>query len=82
MRVHDTSPALPHGAPDLVGVEPATQQAERGTSAAELLGGACEQLDRFAEALAHEPQQVLDDALLAAGRAVAVVQEENHRIGA
>jgi hypothetical protein len=39
------------------------------------------QLRLLAEVLADEPQEVVDDALLAARRAVAVVQEEDHRGG-
>ena len=39
---------------------------------------ALQHLRVLAEVLAHEPREVLDDALLAARRAVAVVQEEDH----
>ena len=42
---------------------------------------ALEQLDLLAQVLAHEPQEVLDRALLAARDAVAVVQEEDHGRG-
>ena len=53
----------------------------RGASAPQDRAVAVEQLRLLAQVLAHEPQQIVDDALLAAGRAVAVVQEEDHEQG-
>ena len=50
-------------------------------AAAERGGVALEDLGVLAEVLAHEPREVLDDAFLPAGHAVAVVQEEDHASG-
>ena len=76
--VHDARAAAAHGVADLLRRQPAAQQAGRGARATELRAVAREQLRLLAEVLAHEPLEVGDDALLAAGRAVAVVQEEDH----
>jgi hypothetical protein len=67
-----------HGALHLAGVEAAAQQPEGRSASAELARGSREQLAVLAETLAHEPEQVVDDALLPARRAVSVVQKENH----
>ena len=77
--MHHARAAQADGAGDLVGVQAAAQQAERRAATAQLGRGAREQLGRLVELLADEPQQVLHGALLAAGRAVAVVQEQDHR---
>ena len=77
--VDDARAGAPHGGGDLVRVAspPRSRPRPRAPrpSAARV---ALEQLDLLAEVLAHEPGEVLDRALLAAGRAVAVVQEEDH----
>ncbi len=78
VRVDDARAGAPHGRRDLVRVQPAAQHPRRRASAAERGGVALEQLDVLAQVLAHEPREVLDHALLAAGRAVAVVQDEDH----
>ena len=63
---------------DVVGVEPAAEQARRRPPAAERGGVAGDHLRVLAEPLADEPDEVVDRALLAAGRAVSVVEEEDH----
>ncbi len=63
---------------DLLGAQAAAEQAGRGAGAPDPGAVAREQLGVLVEVLAHEPHEVLDGALLAAGRAVAVVEEEDH----
>jgi hypothetical protein len=58
--------------------QPAAQQPRGGVRRAELGRVARQQLRRLAEVLAHQPHQVLDHALLAAGRAIAVMEEQDH----
>jgi hypothetical protein len=65
------------GLGDVVGIEPAAEQRAGSAGAAELRGVALEQLGLLAEFLAHERHQLVDGALLAAGRAVAVVEKED-----
>jgi GT2 family glycosyltransferase len=75
--VHDARPRAADGGGHVAGVEPALQQADRGATPAERGGVARDQLGVLAQALADQPQQVVDDPLLAAGGAIAVVQEED-----
>ena len=72
------APLCAHGGGDLLGRQAAAEQPGRGARAADRRAVARQQPRVLAEVLAHEPEQVLDDALLAARRAVAVVQEEDH----
>ena len=78
----DPRPGAADRGGDVVGREPAAQQRHRGARAPQRGAVALEQLGLLAQVLAHEPQEVLDRALLAAGGAVAVVQEEDHGCGA
>jgi hypothetical protein len=63
---------------DLRGIEAPTQKADRSAPATDRPRVPVEQLCLLAQVLPDEPQQILDRALLAAGRAVAVVQDKNH----
>ncbi len=76
--MHDAGSATHDGVGDLVRTEATAQQAERRALARQLGGVSCEQLRLLAEPLPHEPHEVLDDALLATGYPVAVVDEEDH----
>ena len=58
--------------------EAAAEQPGRRAGAADRGAVAGHGLRVLAEALAHEPQQILDRPLLAARRPVAVVQEQDH----
>jgi GT2 family glycosyltransferase len=77
--VHDASAARAHGCGDFAWVEPALQQPARSAATGDLGGGSREQLGGLVQALAHEPDEILDGALLATGRAIAIVQEQDHR---
>ena len=77
--VDDARAAAADGRRDVAGLQAAAEQAGGGAGAAERRAVARQQLRVLAELLAHEPQQVVDGALLTADRAVAVVQEEDHR---
>ncbi len=79
VRVHDARPARAHRRGDLPRLQPTAQQADRRIASADLRRRALQQLHRLAQPLADEPHEVFHDALLAAGRAVAVVQEQDHR---
>jgi hypothetical protein len=79
--VDHARPRAAHGRGDVVGCQTAAQQAGRGACAAEQRRVALEQLDLAAQVLGHQPAQVGHGPLLAAGRAVAVVQEQDHREG-
>jgi hypothetical protein len=70
-----------HRGGHVVGVQAAAQQRHRRARAPERRAVAFEQLRLLAQVLAHQPQEVLDRALLAAGDPVAVVQEEDHGCG-
>ena len=73
------APVRRTAARDVVGREAAAQQRRAAAARATQRGRvALEQLDVLAELLAHQPAQVLDRPLLAAGGPVAVVQEEDH----
>ena len=78
VRVDDPRARAPHRRGDVVGCQPAAQQPAAARRAAERRAVALQHLGVLAQVLAHEPREVLDHALLAAGRAVAVVQEEDH----
>ena len=81
VRVDDAGAGAPHGGRDLVRVQAAREHPRRRLRAAERGRVALEDLGVLAEVLADEPREVLDDAFLAAGHAVAVVQEEDHAAG-
>ena len=70
-----------HGGGHLVGRQAAAQQPGGGPRPPHPGGVARQQLGALIELLAHQPDQVLERALLPAGRAVEVVQEEDHRPG-
>ncbi|MGH2916098.1 MAG: hypothetical protein ACRDMX_14035 [Solirubrobacteraceae bacterium] len=76
--VHDARPSPSHGLRDVLRREPAVQQPGGRTPAVQLRRLSLEQLRLLAQSLAHEPQQILDGPLLAAGDAVTVVQEKDH----
>jgi hypothetical protein len=78
--VDDTRLGKLDRASHLLGPQAAAQQPDRRAAPSEPRRGAGEQLRRLAQVLAHEPQQVFHRALLAAGCAVAVVQEQNHPV--
>ena len=78
VRVDDPRLRALDGPRHLVRIEAASQQAGGGAGSADPGAVAREQLRVLFEVLAGEPHEVVDDALLAAGRAVAVVQEEDH----
>jgi hypothetical protein len=82
MGMDDPSPREAHRALDIIGIEPPSQQPQSGLSPTQISGVPCEQLSRLPEVLAHEPHQIRENALLTAGGAVAVVQEQDHRPGA
>ena len=69
-----------HGGGNAVGVQPAAQQARGRAPSPQRRRGAGKQLRPLAEALAHQPNQVVHHALLAAGGAIAVVQEQHHPV--
>ena len=79
--VHDAGAGAAHGgARRRSGAQPAAQHRRRGRAAAAERGRvALEHLGVLAQVLADQPREVLDRALLAAGGAVAVVQEQDHR---
>ena len=77
--VDDAGAAAPHRLPDRVRLEAAAQQPGRGARRAQRERVAHEDLGLLAELVAHQPGEVLDRALLPAGRAVAVVQEQDQR---
>jgi hypothetical protein len=64
---------------DLARRQTAPDEPRRGARAAERRGVADQQLGLLAELLAHEPQQILYDALLPAARAIAIVHKQDHR---
>ena len=76
--VHDARARPANGGRDLLGRQSAAQHPGGRAPAAEHGRVALQQLDVLAEALARQPQEVRDGALLAAGGAVAVVQDEDH----
>ena len=76
--VHDARAGAAHRVRHLLGAEAAAQQPGGGAALRERGGVALEHLDVLAEVLADQPREVLDRALLPAGHAVAVVQEQDH----
>jgi len=76
--VDDPRARAPHGLRDLVRAQAPGEHPGRGARPPERGGVTLEDLRVLAEPLADEPREVLDDALLTAGHAVAVVQEEDH----
>ena len=72
------APVRRTASPTSSGPEPAAQQPRGGAALESVDGVALEHLDVLAEVLADQPRQVLDRALLAAGDAVAVVEEQDH----
>lgn len=78
VRVHDARAAAPHGVGDLRRRQATAEQPGSGAGAADRRAVARQQPHLLAEVLAHEPQQILDRTLLAAGRPVAVVQQQDH----
>jgi hypothetical protein len=80
VRVDDPRAGPPDRRGDVVRLEPAAEHPDRRAAAAERRGVARQQLRVLTELLAHEPQEVVDRALLSPGRAVAVVQEEDHGV--
>ena len=77
--VHHARAGAPHGRGDVLRREAAAQQPERRPPAAEQRRVALEHLGLLAQLRPHQPCEVLDRALLAAGHAVAVVEQEDHR---
>ena len=75
--VHDPRAAAPHRVGDRGRPQPAAQHARRRPRRAESLRVALQHGRLLAELGADQPREVLDRALLAAGRAVAVVQEQD-----
>jgi hypothetical protein len=68
----------PNRRDDVARVQAAAQQCDGGAPLAEHRAVVAEQLGLLVELLAHQPHEVLDGTLLAAGDPVAVVQEEDH----
>jgi hypothetical protein len=77
--VEDPRPGHAHRLCDILWVETPSKEAGGGARSAELARVACEQLHGLSEALADKLHQFVHDALLSTRRAIAVVQEENHR---
>ena len=73
VRVHHPCSGEPHRSRHVAGGQPAAEQAGRGVPATQRRRVPGQQLRGLAHVLAHEPQQILDDALLAACGAVTVV---------
>jgi hypothetical protein len=71
--VHHPCAADPHGLGDIARREAAAQEPCRRARFAEASRVARQQLRGLPQTLAHERQQLLHHALLAAGRAIAVV---------
>ena len=82
VRVHDARRTEAYGLADLGGPHTTPQQRRRRLGTRQRAGVTREQLGRLTELLAHEPHQVLHDPLLPAGRAIAVVQEQDHLVAA
>jgi hypothetical protein len=78
--VDDARPRPPDGPADVVGIEPAPQHADRRAGPADDRRVPLEQLGVLAEPVANQPKEVVDRPLLAAGRAITIVQEENDRL--
>ena len=76
--VHHPRAGAPDRVRDLVGGEPAAQQAGRRPRPAELGRVPLQHLHVLAELLADQPREIVDRPLLAAGMAVAVVQKQDH----
>ena len=77
--VHDPRAGAADRVGDLLRAPPAAQEPRGGAARGRCVGAvALEELDLLAEVLAREPGEVADDALLPAGDAVAVVQDEDH----
>ena len=77
VRVDDVRPQPAHGPADRGGVESPAKQPERRLPASERVARALEHLDLVAAA-AEQRGDLGDGALLASGRPVAVVEEQNH----
>ncbi len=77
--VDDPRAGAPHGGRDVLRRQPAAHQAEGGAARAERRGVALEHLGLLAELGPDQPREILHRLLLAAGRAVPVVQEQDHR---
>ena len=73
--MHDPGAAEPDRAGDVAGLQSPAQQPGRRSTAPERGRVSLQQLGGLAQVLAHEPLQILDGALLAAGGAVLAVQE-------
>jgi hypothetical protein len=78
MGVHDPRTAAMHRAAHLPRVQAPAEQAGGGGARAGLVGVAREQLHALTEVIAHEREQVLHGALLAAREAIAMMQKEDH----
>ena len=78
MRVDHARIGAAHGVGDVVGRQAALQQPPHGAAAPERGGVALEHLDVLVEVLADQPREIGHRPLLAAGQAVAVVQEQDH----
>ena len=80
MGVHHRGPGQAHRLGHFAGAETAAQQTRGRARRADLGGVARKQLRRLPHPLADDCEQLLDHALLAAGGAIAVVQEEDHAL--
>ena len=69
-----------HGRGDLRGPQSAAQQPGRRAHGSDRCGVAREHVRGLSEVLPHEPREVLHRALLATGRAIAVVQKQDHSL--
>ena len=76
--MHDPRAGAPNRVCDLIGPQPTAQHPASGTASTEQRRVPLEQLGILAEMFAHQPQQVIDGALLATAAAVAVVQKQDH----
>ena len=79
VRVHDAGALAPHRGGHRVRLQAAAEQPERSARRAQVPRVALEHRRLLAELGPDQPREVLDRALLAAGHAVTVVQEEDQR---
>ena len=80
--VDDARPGPAHGPADVLGIKASTQQARGRTRVSQAGGVACQELGVFPQTRAHQPHEIVDRLLLAAGGAIAMVQKEDHGFGA
>lgn len=77
MSVDDPRAGAPDGCRDVVRIEPAAQERDRRARTTEDGAVTLQQLGVLAQPLTDEPEEVVDSALLAAGGAISVVQEQD-----